>query len=183
MRLHSETWKDLFELALRTTSFRTFRWLAPTSPYRSPPYWQPRRRRQPDRSREPSRRSAHNEPSRFSGPCTLNIATCDGSQEKSSSPAPLRARALSTVRGYDLRLSAQSRERNGIPCSGPTGGGLPGGYGAAASSAASSLMKTPPTTERAWKPRCLPSTVQYQSVIGTREGDSLRKRHTGVPPG
>jgi para-nitrobenzyl esterase len=44
---------------------------------------------------------------------------------------------------------------------------------------ASSLMKTPPTTERAWKPRCLPSSVQYQSVIGTRDGDSSRNRNTG----
>src|SRR5206468_820770 len=35
---------------------------------------------------------------------------------------------------------------------------------------ASILMKTPPTTERAWKPRCLASWVQYQSVRGTRLG-------------
>ena len=40
---------------------------------------------------------------------------------------------------------------------------------------ASSLMKTPPTTDRAWKPTSVPSWFQYQSVIGTREGDAWRK--------
>lgn len=37
----------------------------------------------------------------------------------------------------------------------------------------SSLINTPPTTERAWNPRCVPSVVQYQSVSGTRLEDSL----------
>ena len=44
---------------------------------------------------------------------------------------------------------------------------------------ASILMNTPPTTERAWKPRCFPSAVQYQSLKGTRVGDSLAKRYAG----
>ena len=38
---------------------------------------------------------------------------------------------------------------------------------------ASILMNTPPTTERAWKPCCFAVTVSYQSVSGTRLGDSL----------
>ena len=33
-------------------------------------------------------------------------------------------------------------------------------------------MNTPPTTERAWNPTILPSVSQYQSVSGTRVGDS-----------
>src|SRR5579883_1049562 len=41
---------------------------------------------------------------------------------------------------------------------------------------ASSLIHNPPTTERAWKPRCLAFCVQYQSLSGTRLGDSLAKR-------
>ena len=40
---------------------------------------------------------------------------------------------------------------------------------------ASSGMKTPPTTERAWKPACFGSVVSYQSVIGLRWDVSLRK--------
>jgi nucleotide-binding universal stress UspA family protein len=38
---------------------------------------------------------------------------------------------------------------------------------------ASALIKTPPTTLRAWKPTCLPVLVSYQSVNGTRLGPSL----------
>src|ERR1035437_1628426 len=41
---------------------------------------------------------------------------------------------------------------------------------AASSLSASALMNTPPTTDRAWKPTCLPFTVSYQSVSGTRLG-------------
>ena len=40
------------------------------------------------------------------------------------------------------------------------------------SGSASIPMKTPPTTERAWKPTCLPSSVSYQSQSGTRVGVS-----------
>src|SRR5690349_4015429 len=42
-------------------------------------------------------------------------------------------------------------------------------------SSARNLMNTPPTTARAWKPLCVPLSVKYQSVIGTRDGDSCRK--------
>ena len=34
-------------------------------------------------------------------------------------------------------------------------------------------MNTPPTTDLAWKPAIRPSVTQYQSVSGTRVGDSL----------
>lgn len=36
--------------------------------------------------------------------------------------------------------------------------------------------KTPPTTERAWKPTFFPSVVSYQSVSGTRVGVSLSQQ-------
>src|SRR5579871_156278 len=42
------------------------------------------------------------------------------------------------------------------------------------------LIKTPPTTERAWKPTCLPLSVWYQSVMGTREGEAFKKAYTGA---
>src|SRR6185312_691648 len=44
----------------------------------------------------------------------------------------------------------------------------------------SSLMKTPPTTERAWNPTCFASFVQYQSDIGTRSGDAFKKSYRGT---
>ena len=40
-------------------------------------------------------------------------------------------------------------------------------------------MKTPPTTERAWKDICLPFFVSYQSVSGTRVGVSPIQRAMG----
>src|SRR5947209_11759661 len=43
-----------------------------------------------------------------------------------------------------------------------------------------SSIKSPPTTERAWNPVCFAFRVSYQSVIGTREGDSFRNRYTGA---
>src|SRR4051794_5312426 len=41
------------------------------------------------------------------------------------------------------------------------------------------LMKMPPTTERAWKPLCLPSVVIYQSVSGTRDVVSFAHLYAG----
>src|SRR3954470_19345712 len=41
-------------------------------------------------------------------------------------------------------------------------------------------MNTPPTTGRAWKPTCVPLSVQYQSFIGTRVGVSSRYRKIGL---
>ena len=41
-------------------------------------------------------------------------------------------------------------------------------------------MNTPPTTDRAWNPTCLPLSAQYQSVSGTRSGVRLRKTETGA---
>ena len=41
-------------------------------------------------------------------------------------------------------------------------------------------MNKPPTTDLAWKRRCVPSCVQYQSVSGTRLGDSWAKRYAGA---
>jgi len=41
---------------------------------------------------------------------------------------------------------------------------------------ANSLTNMPPTTERAWNPCFLPSVVEYQSVSGTRSGDSVTQR-------
>lgn len=44
------------------------------------------------------------------------------------------------------------------------------------SASRNSGMKSPPTTERAWKPTCLPSVVSYQSVSGTCVGVSFIQR-------
>ena len=41
------------------------------------------------------------------------------------------------------------------------------------SASANIFTNNPPTTDRAWKPVCLPVTVSYQSVSGTRLAESL----------